>query len=282
MKQLTEIEALKPFHACAAALIFGGIYLTAATQPSPGQSITMKFSTLLLALTLICGFATGGNAAARLTVDKYVEFFDIIAFGSEIQSARALQMVRKWPGKLVKYKIAGSAKAAAFYRPTIERHAKALKTFTGLTLKEIPGKAPGEDLIFVFAKRDTMITAGRLLEKNERVLRQMARGNCYFLSYTMPDGRIVKGLIAINSELERLKIEHCLLEEMAQSMGLRNDSPLVSPSIFNDSEKHMSLTLIDKVLLRTLYDKRMISGMPRRPALVTAKKIVRSLMKKAN
>jgi hypothetical protein len=97
----------------------------------------------------------------------------------------------------------------------------------------------------------------------------------------MPDGRIVKGLIAINSDLPRLKIEHCLLEEMAKSMGLPNDSALVSPSIFNDREKHMSLTLIDKVLLRTLYDKRLKLGMPRRLALPIAKRIVEGLIKRA-
>jgi hypothetical protein len=71
----------------------------------------------------------------------------------------------------VKYKIAGDAKAAAFYRPVLERHAKALKTYTGVTLKEIPGREPGEHLIFVFARQKTMAMAGRLLEKNERVLR---------------------------------------------------------------------------------------------------------------
>jgi len=242
----------------------------------------MKFPALLIAAALWTGPTAQSAIAAPLSVDKYVEFYDIIAFGSEIAATNTPSIVRKWPGKVIKFKMAGLAKEAAFYRPTIVKHAKALKTFTGIEFVEIAGRTPGEDLIFVFAKRKTMMDAGRLLEKNERVLRQMSRGNCYFLSYNMPDGRIVKGLIAVNSELARLKIEHCLLEEMAQSMGLRNDSPIVSPSIFNDAEKQMSLTLIDKVLLRTLYDTRMKAGLPRAQALLKAKIIVRSLIKNAN
>ncbi len=242
----------------------------------------MKFPALLIAAALWVGPTAPDAVAAPLSLDKYVEFFDIVAFGSEIASAHSTTIVRKWPGKVIKFKIAGLAKEAAFYRPQIAKHAKALKTFTGIQFQEIGGREPGEDLIFVFARAKTMMDAGRLLEKDERVLREVSRGNCYFLSYNMPDGRIVKGLIAVNSELPRLQIEHCLLEEMAQSMGLRNDSPLVSPSIFNDREKQMSLTLIDKVLLRTLYDKRMKAGLPRTQALQKARKIVQSLMKNAN
>jgi len=241
----------------------------------------MKRIAAVIAFLLMGASLNAVRAAEPVTVDKFVEYFDIVAFGSEIDTGNAPPMVRKWPGKTIKYKIAGFKKAAAFYRPTIERHARTLKKFTGVALTEIPGRAPGEDLIFVFAKKDTMVEAGRLLEKNERVLKRMARGRCYFLSYNMPDGRIVKGLIAINSELARRDIEHCLLEEMAQSMGLRNDSPLVTPSIFNDREQQMSLTLIDKVLLRTLYDKQMKAGQTRAEARIAARAIVQRLMKKA-
>jgi len=220
-------------------------------------------------------------AAERLAAAKYVKFFDLVTFGSEFASTKASGIVRKWPGSTVKYKMAGLADEADFYRTVIERHAEALRIYTGVTYTEIPGDAAGEDLIFVFASRNTMKDAGRLIESNERVLREVARANCYFLSYHNPKGQIVKGLIAVNSDLDRLKVEHCLLEEMAQSLGLPNDSRLISPSIFNDRENQAALTLIDKVLLRTLYDTRIKVGTSRPEALVVANNIVRSLMAKA-
>jgi hypothetical protein len=239
----------------------------------------MKISVVLLFAALIGG-ALPGAADERLPVAKYVEYFEIVAFGFEYEITSPKPYIRKWPGKTIKYKMAGLRKEAEYYRPVIERHARVLERFTGVTMKEIPGKAPGEDLIFVFARKASMKDAGRLLEKNERVLQTVAQGRCYFLSYDIK-GRIVKGLIAINSELPRLVVEHCLLEEMAQSMGLPNDSPLVSPSLFNDRERQMSLSLIDKVLLRTLYDKRMKPGLPFAQAMITADKIIKGLMSSA-
>lgn len=240
----------------------------------------MKISGFFLVVSMLL-LAAPGQALERLAASSYVKYFDIVTFGSEFASTKAPRILRKWRGPTIKYKLLGIAGEADYYREVVERHAEALRTYTGVTYTEIPGDAEGEDLIFVFANRKTMKIAGRLIESNERVLREVARANCYFLSYHNPDGQIFKGLIAVNSDLDRLKVEHCLLEEMAQSLGLPNDSRLVSPSIFNDRENHMTLTMIDKVLLRTLYDTRVRTGVSRPQALLAANKVVRSLMASA-
>ena len=64
---------------------------------------------------------------------------------------------------------------------------------------------------------------------------------------------------------------------MAQSLGLPNDDPLVSPSIFNDQERHMELTRVDRFLLRTLYDKRLPAGIQRERAMQLVASIMRDL-----
>ncbi len=53
----------------------------------------------------------------------------------------------------------------------------------------------------------------------------------------------------------------CVHEEMAQAMGLTNDSPNARPSIFNDDEEFAFLTRHDEILLRMLYDPRLKAGM---------------------
>ncbi len=53
----------------------------------------------------------------------------------------------------------------------------------------------------------------------------------------------------------------CVNEEMAQAMGLPNDSPLSRPSLFNDDLEFALLTEHDAVLLRMLYDPRLRPGM---------------------
>ncbi|MBT3789108.1 MAG: DUF2927 domain-containing protein [Alphaproteobacteria bacterium] len=242
----------------------------------------IKFSTLLVALLMTAFVSNDVQARDPLTVEKFVEYFDQIAFRNEYSSTRTPHFLRKWPGKEIKFKIGGLKKPAERFRSVIAKHSKSLSRYGAPKFVEIGGQVPGEDLIFMFARANSMKKAGRLLEKNETVLRDMAKGRCYFLTYHMPDGKLVKAMIVVNSELPDINIRHCLLEEMAQSLGLPNDSPYVSPSLFNDREERQDLSQIDKVLIRTLYDKRMKAGMPREEALQTAHKIISRLMGKAS
>jgi len=53
----------------------------------------------------------------------------------------------------------------------------------------------------------------------------------------------------------------CIHEEVAQGLGLANDSPSARPSIFNDDEEFALLTRHDELLLKMLYDKRLRPGM---------------------
>ena len=53
----------------------------------------------------------------------------------------------------------------------------------------------------------------------------------------------------------------CIHEEIAQGLGLPNDSPTARPSIFNDDEEFALLTAHDELLLRVLYDPRLEIGM---------------------
>lgn len=53
----------------------------------------------------------------------------------------------------------------------------------------------------------------------------------------------------------------CLHEEIAQGLGLPNDSPLARPSIFNDDQEFALLTPMDELMLRMLYDARLRPGM---------------------
>jgi hypothetical protein len=230
---------------------------------------------------LVCLASLPAQARDPLTVEKYVQYFDEIVFRSEYASARPSFILRKWPGPVIKFKIGGLKKPAEKYRKVIARHSKALSRYGAPKFVEIGGKTPGEDIIFMFARTNSMKKAGRLLEKDETVLRDMAKGSCYFLSYHMPDGKLVKAMIVVNAEFPDVVIRHCLLEEMAQTLGLPNDSRYVSPSLFNDHEQRQDLSQIDKVLVRTLYDKRMKAGMPREAALKMAHRVISRLMGKA-
>ena len=70
----------------------------------------------------------------------------------------------------------------------------------------------------------------------------------------------------------------CIHEEMAQSLGLSNDSKIARPSIFNDDEEFAFLTTHDENLLKILYDNRLKPGMNNKDALPIVTKIAKELM----
>lgn len=65
----------------------------------------------------------------------------------------------------------------------------------------------------------------------------------------------------VRAEHPPLMREACFHEEMAQGLGLADDSPRARPSIFNDDEEFALLTTHDEALLRLLYQPDLRPGM---------------------
>ena len=70
----------------------------------------------------------------------------------------------------------------------------------------------------------------------------------------------------------------CIHEEIAQGLGLPNDSLKARPSIFNDDDEFALLTSQDELLLKMLYDPRLKPGMTADQARPVMWVIARELM----
>lgn len=64
----------------------------------------------------------------------------------------------------------------------------------------------------------------------------------------------------VRAEHPDLLRQSCYHEEIAQGLGLSNDSPAARPSIFNDDDEFALLTRHDEILLQILYDERLPLG----------------------
>ena len=155
----------------------------------------------------------------------------------------------------------------------------AIAEFTEIEFGELDPAEPGDNLIYYFAETGGMEAAGRDLTQRPADVAGMEGSNCYFLSYGYPpgSGEFVIAFIVVNRDIGPDHIHHCLLEETAQSLGLPNDDPRIVPSVFNDGMRLHSLSLIDKVLLRLLYDPRLPPGTPRAEALTITRAILGEL-----
>nr|WP_245540990.1 DUF2927 domain-containing protein [Octadecabacter antarcticus] len=90
--------------------------------------------------------------------------------------------------------------------------------------------------------------------------------------------RYSKAVALIRGEHPDLMRLACIHEELAQGLGLANDSPQARPSIFNDDEEFGLLTTHDELLLKMLYDDRLQTGMTAAEAAPIARVIARELM----
>jgi hypothetical protein len=97
------------------------------------------------------------------------------------------------------------------------------------------------------------------------VLMAMRSVENFCVTYSFWDGTVPSTYSAV---IVQIPAEHpsftklsCVQEEMAQAMGLPNDSADARPSLFNDNKEFALLTEHDAILLRMLYDPRLKPGM---------------------
>jgi len=86
----------------------------------------------------------------------------------------------------------------------------------------------------------------------------------YCLVYAMSaaDGATyTRAFAVIRAEHPDLLRLSCIHEEIAQGLGLANDSPSARPSIFNDDEEFALLTRQDELMLKMLYSPALRPGM---------------------
>ncbi|AXI48957.1 hypothetical protein C1J03_16760 [Sulfitobacter sp. SK012] len=119
-----------------------------------------------------------------------------------------------------------------------------------------------------------------ITENSLKALRNMPRDTyCVVAAFAGgPDANTYTAAVAViraeNPSLLRLS---CIHEELAQGLGLANDSPAARPSIFNDDDEFALLTDHDAMLLQMLYDPRLSPGMSASEAAATVLEISREL-----
>jgi hypothetical protein len=106
----------------------------------------------------------------------------------------------------------------------------------------------------------------RILALFDRLPRSI---HCLVLAFSREPGGYEYGtaIAVIRAEHPDLMRLSCIHEEVAQGLGLANDSPLARPSIFNDDDEFALLTRHDADLLTLLYDPALRPGMTPEEAL---------------
>jgi len=191
---------------------------------------------------------SGGRLIARQTASKLRKFRDPVRFGVHFGGSisRAQQDMDR---------ASVSSYARRLARAT--RHpitaAQTDANFLVLILNEDERRSFGPQLKRLMPEISDRDTASIL---------SMPRSTlCHVFAWDPNDDGVYKRAVAvIRGEHPNLTRLSCIHEELAQGLGLANDSRGARPSIFNDDEEFGLLTSHDELLLRILYDARLTPG----------------------
>ena len=214
----------------------------------------------------------------RPAVEDIVRLFETVVFGSEYDPKLASTVIVKWQSPV---RLAIKGKPGERHLEFLGKHAATLSGLTGLPIELAkPGEAANVTVAFVpraqMSKIQILDEPQKMAERQKMIERLAAPGGCYFISW-QKGGLIVGGVIVVNTERDMARINHCLLEELTQTLGFPNDTDILRPSIFSDNDHLHALSRPDEIVLRTLYDPRLKPGMPKAEALKIAPTIIREL-----
>ena len=214
--------------------------------------------------------SASADATRRPEVAEIVRLFETVVFGSELDPKLASKSIAKWQSPV---RLAIQGKPGDRHLEFLGRHAAALSDLTGLSIELVkPGEVANINVAFVPRSKMNKIQIGGV--EQQLIERLAAPGGCFFISWQKPVGTIIGAVIVVNTERDLARINHCLLEELTQSLGMPNDTDVLRPSIFSDNDYLLDLARADVIVVRTLYDPRLKSGMPKAEALKLVPAIV--------
>lgn len=237
----------------------------------------------------------GGGGDTPFDSADLVRNFERIAFFDEFQRENGRLVARpvesslhRWQGAVrleVAFGTSVPAAQRAVDRATIAGYLSHLTDLTGLPIR-MTGFAPNFTVLVL--NEDERRNAGQRLldivpnmapEALASAIEMSPDTYCTVFSFSPAhSSTYIRALAVIRGELPDLLRLSCIHEEIAQGLGLVNDSPKARPSIFNDNDEFATLTRQDELMLRILYDRRLQAGMSLSEAAPTIEEIAVELM----
>jgi hypothetical protein len=221
----------------------------------------------------------GGGPDVPFSARQLAENFERVALYDEYTIAGGRFVAQQTPSRLRRWEqpirmrvIFGRSsppERQARDRENIASYARRLARLTGVDIRLTEGKA---NFLVLVLDRDELADIAPRLEgllpgigsTTTNEIAALPRGtfcSAYAFSDSAASSAYGAAVTVIRAEHPDLLRLSCIHEEIAQAMGLANDSPAARPSIFNDDEEFALLTRHDELLLQMLYDRRLQLGM---------------------
>lgn len=224
-------------------------------------------------------------------VDNFIQiglFEEYTTIGNQIVAQKKAGKLHRWEQPVlmqIEFGETVPTDQRARDRADVVHYTKRLARLSGLPMRQVTTDANFH--VFFVNEDDRPSLRARLLEIIPRASTaelnaaiNMDRSSyCLVIASTEGDSNLFsKAAVIIRAEHPHLMRLSCIHEELAQGLGLSNDSPAARPSIFNDDEEFGLLTTHDEMLLRILYDPRLTAGMSAQEARAQAEIVASDLL----
>lgn len=215
-------------------------------------------------------------------------FDEYVSDGNELRAQQTISRLRRWEQPIrmqVEFGASVPADQQVRDRNTILGYAGRLSRITGHPISPVAGG--GNYHVLVLSEDDRRGFESRLREivpgiadSSVRAFVNLDRSTlCLVMAFSgAGQASYTQAVALIRAEHPDLLRLSCVHEELAQGMGLANDSPAARPSIFNDDEEFGLLTTHDELLLQMLYDDRLTPGMSAAEAGPIARELAREYL----
>ncbi|MGI3170406.1 DUF2927 domain-containing protein [Pseudooceanicola sp. C21-150M6] len=221
----------------------------------------------------------GGGADTPYTARQLAQNFEAIAFFDEYARGAGLRagngapsFLRRWPGPVRVGVEFGESVPNAIRtkdRATVSSYTARLGRLTGHSITFAPSNPNFHVLVMGEDDREQALRRIRQIvptisASSMGIFERLPRAiHCLVVAFsgTENDAAYSTAIAFVRAEHPDLIRRSCYHEEMAQGLGLANDSPYARPSIFNDDDEFALLTSHDEKLLNMLYDPRFRPGM---------------------
>lgn len=227
------------------------------SRVSPFRRLCRKASALGLAAGVVLGGPVAVPAHA-LSDGAVARGFLATVFGSEDRmNAAAGGFVKKFT-RPVRYHLVSTSRVDR--RLSVRDYLASLAgAVANLDLLETTDLASADLIIYLTDRADYVATIRATAWTG--VATGFLEANACSTVLAARRGGIERAMVYLVADEGFAAFAHCLVEEVAQSLGPANDDPALDGSIFNDRSRVVGLGELDWLILNVLYDARILPGM---------------------
>ncbi|MEM8665458.1 MAG: DUF2927 domain-containing protein [Pseudomonadota bacterium] len=216
----------------------------------------------LLAFAACLASASAAPPAQAFTDEALINGFMVTVFGAEASDGQndATGIVKKFTGPIAYHLV---STASVDHRRTLRQFLQQLAdTVQNIRFVETRSRQDAQMVIFLVNRADYAATIRTTVWQG--VDTSFLEANACSAVIAARRSGIERANIYLVADEGFVALAHCMVEEIAQSLGPANDSNLLPDSIFNDMSELNVFGLFDWYILNMLYDARIRPGMTAR------------------